>query len=161
MIARPAHGKNGSPADTETDPDAPPVRAAAIQRHLDTWIHAMRLAPDDARRLQAITTATKLLAPFGDAAIEPRDYMTAIAYDMYNLDADQVQVAIANGVRQAPTNGAGPNASSSPGASASAPWTAPKEIKPALLPVPAFDPELLPPALRDFVMDEAERVPCP
>jgi hypothetical protein len=40
-------------------------------------------------------------------------------------------------------------------------WPTPKEIKPALLPVPAFDPEaLLPPVLRDFVVDEAERMPC-
>ena len=47
------------------------------------------------------------------------------------------------------------------GAQSNADWPRPKEIKPALLPIPAFDPELLPPALRDFVMDEAERMPCP
>jgi hypothetical protein len=38
---------------------------------------------------------------------------------------------------------------------------APEGNKPALLPVPAFNPELLPSVLRDFVMDEAERMPCP
>jgi Protein of unknown function (DUF3987)/Bifunctional DNA primase/polymerase, N-terminal len=49
----------------------------------------------------------------------------------------------------------------STGEDADAAWPPPKEIKPALLPVPAFDPELLPPALRHFVLDEAERMPCP
>jgi hypothetical protein len=93
-------------ANVEIDPDAPPVRAPAIQRHLDTWMHAMRLAPDDARRLQAITTTSKLLAPFGDAAIEPRDYMTSVAYDMYNLDADAVQAAFADRTRPMPKGSA-------------------------------------------------------
>lgn len=41
-------------------------------------------------------------------------------------------------------------------------WSEPKNIKAALLPVPAFDSEiLLPDALRGWVMDEADRMPCP
>jgi Protein of unknown function (DUF3987) len=41
-------------------------------------------------------------------------------------------------------------------------WPEPKPIQAALQPVPAFDPNtLLPDALRDWVMDEADRMPCP
>lgn len=41
-------------------------------------------------------------------------------------------------------------------------WPEPKPIQAALHPVPAFDPEtLLPEALRGWVMDEADRMPCP
>ena len=46
--------------------------------------------------------------------------------------------------------------------SASRAWPEPKPIQAALHPVPAFDPEtLLPEALRGWVMDEADRMPCP
>jgi hypothetical protein len=41
-------------------------------------------------------------------------------------------------------------------------WPEPKPIQAALYPVPAFDPEtLLPEALRGWIMDEADRMPCP
>ena len=41
-------------------------------------------------------------------------------------------------------------------------WQEPKPIQPVLHPVPVFDPDtLLPEALRDWVMDEADRMPCP
>jgi len=41
-------------------------------------------------------------------------------------------------------------------------WPEPKPIRAELHPVPAFDPDtLLPDALRDWVMDEADRMPCP
>ena len=41
-------------------------------------------------------------------------------------------------------------------------WLEPKPIQAALHPVPAFDPEtLLPDALRAWIMDEADRMPCP
>ncbi len=41
-------------------------------------------------------------------------------------------------------------------------WPEPKPIQAALHPVPAFDPEtLLPEALRAWIMDEADRMPCP
>ena len=40
-------------------------------------------------------------------------------------------------------------------------WTEPKEIKTDLPPAPAFDAKtLLPPTLADFVLDEADRMPC-
>jgi hypothetical protein len=41
-------------------------------------------------------------------------------------------------------------------------WPDPKPIVGELKPIPAFDAEtLLPDALRDWIMDEAERMPCP
>jgi hypothetical protein len=41
-------------------------------------------------------------------------------------------------------------------------WPEPKPIIAELKPVPAFDAEtLLPEALRAWIMDEAERMPCP
>lgn len=41
-------------------------------------------------------------------------------------------------------------------------WTVPKPIQATLLPVPAFDATtLLPEALRPWIMDEADRMPCP
>ena len=41
-------------------------------------------------------------------------------------------------------------------------WPVPKPIEGSLLPVPAFDADaLLPEVLRGWVMDEAERMPCP
>ena len=41
-------------------------------------------------------------------------------------------------------------------------WPEPKPIQAALHPVPAFDPDtLLPEALRGWIMDEADRMPCP
>lgn len=41
-------------------------------------------------------------------------------------------------------------------------WPEPKPIQGALHPVPAFDAQiLLPEALRDWIMDEADRMPCP
>lgn len=95
--------------------DDPPVRAPAIQRELDTWAHAMRLARDDARRLQAITTASKRLVRFGDGSLEPREWMTESALYTYNLDADQVQAALADGVRQGEACAAGPEVFEQPG----------------------------------------------
>lgn len=45
---------------------------------------------------------------------------------------------------------------------ANAGWPDPKPIQAALHPVPAFDAEtLLPEALRGWIMDEADRMPCP
>lgn len=45
---------------------------------------------------------------------------------------------------------------------ASTDWPAPKPIQAALHPVPTFDADtLLPEALRGWVMDEADRMPCP
>lgn len=47
-------------------------------------------------------------------------------------------------------------------ANASAAWPEPKPIQAALHPVPAFDSDtLLPEALRGWIMDEADRMPCP
>lgn len=41
-------------------------------------------------------------------------------------------------------------------------WPDPKPIQQSLLPVPKFDPDaLLPEILRDWVVDEADRMPCP
>jgi hypothetical protein len=41
-------------------------------------------------------------------------------------------------------------------------WPEPKQIRAVLHPVTAFDPEaLLPEGLREWVMDEADRMPCP
>lgn len=41
-------------------------------------------------------------------------------------------------------------------------WPEPNPIKASLYPVPAFNPEiLLPEVLRDWIMDEANRMPCP
>ena len=41
-------------------------------------------------------------------------------------------------------------------------WPAPGPIVATLKPVPAFDADtLLPAVLRDWIMDEAERMPCP
>ena len=41
-------------------------------------------------------------------------------------------------------------------------WPEPKPIQAALHPVPAFEPDtLLPEALRGWIMDEADRMPCP
>ena len=41
-------------------------------------------------------------------------------------------------------------------------WPAPKAIQAPLYPVPALDPNvLLPEALRDWIIDEADRMPCP
>jgi len=41
-------------------------------------------------------------------------------------------------------------------------WSEPKPIVTELRPVPAFDADvLMPPVFRDWVMDEAERMPCP
>lgn len=41
-------------------------------------------------------------------------------------------------------------------------WPKPKPIRASLYPVPAFEPDvLLPDALRDWVMDEADRMPSP
>lgn len=41
-------------------------------------------------------------------------------------------------------------------------WLEPNPIQAALYPVPVFDPEtLLPEALRGWIMDEADRMPCP
>ena len=48
------------------------------------------------------------------------------------------------------------------GSHGSAAWPVPKPILAALHPVPAFDPDtLLPEALRGWIMDEADRMPCP
>ena len=40
-------------------------------------------------------------------------------------------------------------------------WKAPEPIKAELLPVPEFTPELLPEAIRGWVLDEGNRMPCP
>jgi hypothetical protein len=94
-------GSNGHDAVPQPDLYAPPVRAPRIQRLLDTWAHAMRLAEDDARRLRAIATTSGLLVPFGDDGIEPREWLTESALYIYNLDADQVQAAMSEGVARA------------------------------------------------------------
>ena len=51
---------------------------------------------------------------------------------------------------------------STAGLDAGTAWPEPKPIQAALHPVPAFDPDtLLPEALRGWIMDEADRMPCP
>ncbi len=53
-------------------------------------------------------------------------------------------------------------APSTAGLDAGTAWPEPKPIQAALHPVPAFDPDtLLPEALRGWIMDEADRMPCP
>jgi len=48
------------------------------------------------------------------------------------------------------------------GKAGGAAWQEPRPIQAPLRPVPAFDPQtLLPEALRGWVMDEADRMPCP
>jgi RecA-family ATPase len=78
-----------------------PVRPKDIQRILNMWSVAMVEAKTDVKKLQAITTISKMLARFGDSAIEPRDYMTTVALDVHNLAADEVQAALTEGIRLA------------------------------------------------------------
>ena len=84
------------------DDDEPP-RDPAIQGVLDAFRDAMMLAPNDAKRLQAITAFSRSLARYGDRGIEPRDRMTEIALNMYGLGVDDVQAASTKGA-EAPFN---------------------------------------------------------
>jgi RecA-family ATPase len=76
------------------DPDAPPIRFPEIQNALDTWSIAMLKAPDDRRRLKAITTFSKMIAGLPGDRVEARDFMVDRALYMYNLDANAVQKAM-------------------------------------------------------------------
>jgi hypothetical protein len=89
--------------DTEIDPDTPPGRAPEINRLLDNALLALRLVSSDKKRLQAITTAAKLLHRFGKTgdAIEVQDLITESAIHTYNLDADDVQAAWVKGIDRA------------------------------------------------------------
>lgn len=76
------------------------------------------------------------------------------ACDFWNVWAergqDAIQHALANA--QAPVNSEGSGGE----------WPEPKAIRAALHPVPAFDAgTLLPEALRAWIIDEADRMPCP
>jgi hypothetical protein len=92
--------------DEAYEADALPVRPKDIQGILDLWAHSMRLAKGDAQRLQVITTVSRMLARFGDSAIEPRDYMTEVSYNSYELGAEEVQSALNEGIRSAETRAA-------------------------------------------------------
>jgi hypothetical protein len=69
------------------DLDPPPARAPEINQVLDTALLALSLAKSDVKRLQAITTAAKMLHRFGRTAdaIEVQDIITESAMYTYNL----------------------------------------------------------------------------
>ena len=83
--------------------EALPERAPEINRVLDTTLLALRLARSDTKRLQAITTAAKMLHRFGKTgdAIEVQDLITESAIYTYNLAAEDVQVAWVKGIDRA------------------------------------------------------------
>jgi hypothetical protein len=83
--------------------EALPERAPEINRVLDTTLLALRLARSDTKRLQAITTAAKMLHRFGKTgdAIEVQDLITESAIYTYNLAAEDVQAAWVKGIDRA------------------------------------------------------------
>jgi hypothetical protein len=88
------NGEEAPDHPDDPDPDAPPKRAPEIQKVLDGWATAMRLAKDDRRRLMAIATFSKMLGRLNGDTIEARDYMMDRALYMYDMDADEVQAAL-------------------------------------------------------------------
>ena len=96
-----------------------------------------------------IDVAALDLPPKGDAVDWLAAHPDATAADIAALATMRVNESIA-----------GDAATHQPAASTG--WPPPKPIQAALHPVPAFDADvLLPEALRGWVMDEADRMPCP
>lgn len=90
-----------------------------------------------------IDVATLDLPPKGDAV----DWLAA------HPDATAAEIVALPAITAAAADAAAADAEG---------WPEPKPILAALHPVPAFDAEtLLPEALRDWIMDEADRMPCP
>lgn len=97
-----------------------------------------------------VDVAALNLAPKGDAV----DWLVAHA------DATAVDVAALPSIGASDSTERG--AAAAGRAAANPVWPDPKPIRAALHPVPAFDAEtLLPEALRGWIMDEADRMPCP
>ena len=87
------------------------TRPAAVTRAMTSAINGMRAADGELAKLLALRTAAQKIAPFGDIAA--LDHLSAVAIDIYDLDVDAVQHAIAEGVslsEKPATNGAKPPA---------------------------------------------------
>ena len=83
------------------------------------------------------------------------------ATDFNDLAAHRGRGAVERTIANARTPEVSQAQSATPNATADREWPEPQPIRAALHPVPPFDPvALLPDALRDWVMDEAERMPC-
>ncbi len=88
------------------------------------------------------------LPPKGDVVDWLAEHPDATTTDIAALPTGRLDESIGDVRAQASSVGAG--------------WSEPKPIQAALHPVPAFDADtLLPEALRGWVMDEADRMPCP
>lgn len=86
----------------------------------------------------------------------------AVDWLAVNPDATAVDVLGLTCVDAARRDESGEQDPNTAGVGGGAAWPDPKPIQAALHPVPAFDPEtLLPDALRGWIMDEADRMPCP
>jgi hypothetical protein len=103
-----AHDATAEPAPEEAIaadagyPNAPP-RDPKINRVLDTTLLALSLAKTDPKKLQAITTAAKLLHRFGKTtdAIEVQDLINESAIYTHNLASEDVQAAWVKGIDRA------------------------------------------------------------
>jgi len=126
-----------------------PDNDEAGQRYADAAAEALRALGCTVRM---IDVAALNMPPKADAV----DWLAA------NPDASAAQVlalACADGARPEES---GNDRISQAGGHGGPGWPAPKPILAALRPVPAFDPDtLLPEALRGWIMDEADRMPCP
>lgn len=144
-------------ADSAGKADWQPLATRSVTIWPDNDEAGRRYAEEVGQVLRALGCAVRLvdvaalnLPPKGDAVDWLAEYPGATAADIAALPTVVLEDARTCGAVAAGTTTAG-------GA-----WPDPKPIEAALQPVPAFDAEtLLPEALRGWVMDEADRMPCP
>jgi phage/plasmid primase-like uncharacterized protein len=133
-----------------------------VARSLRAKFPALRLvvcADDDARTAgnPGVTKAREAAVAVGGFLAMPDfgDNRPDEATDFNDLHRHAGLAAVREAIERAKPMEPGPD-------EGSAAWPAPKPIIAELKPVPAFDADtLLPAALRAWIMDEAERMPCP
>lgn len=102
------------------------------------------------------------LPPKGDAVDWLASHPAATAADVLALPTAETAVELRDSSLECTPYAADRSVLVTPDLHHSADWPDPKPIQAALHPVPAFDAEaLLPEALRGWIMDEADRMPCP
>ena len=146
-------------ADSAGKTDWRPLAGRSVTIWPDNDEAGRRYADAVADALRALGCAVRVIDV---AALNIGPKADAVEWLAANPDATAANViglACVETPRRDESGGQELNAAGSHG---SAVWPVPKPILAALHPVPAFDPEtLLPEALRGWIMDEADRMPCP
>src|SRR5680860_1130249 len=146
-------------ADSAGKTDWRPLTGRTVMIWPDNDEAGLRYADAVAEALRALGCAVRVIDVTA-LTMEPK--ADAVDWLAANPNATTAQVFALACVGAARREESGEQDINAGGSHGSGVWPMPKPILAALHPVPAFDPDtLLPEALRGWIMDEADRMPCP